>query len=128
MWSQGLAGAGFCGYNFMIYIIWLTLFALFIFSFLSDKIPIWIPILCYIVIIFFRIKEKIGNYKDRLEINERDKKIKLEGFAEKMAQRGLAYSSNRNDGENKIVEDFNYERKKQKRKFENDLVNSLLLK
>jgi hypothetical protein len=113
----------------MIYIIWLTLFALFIFSFLSNnKIPIWIPIVCYIVVVFFRIKQKKGNYKDWLEINKRDEKIKLEEVANEMAEKGLTYSSIRSNAERKVTEDFKYERKKQKRKFENVLIDSLFLK
>lgn len=49
-------------------------------------------------------------------------------MAEEMAQRGLTFSSDRNNAEKKVTEDFAYERKKQKRKFENELINSLFLK
>jgi hypothetical protein len=82
----------------------------------------------YIIVIFFRVKEKIGNNNDWLEINKRDEKLKLGEVAEEMAQRGLTFSSDRNNAEKKVIEDFAYERKKQKRKFENELINSLFLK
>lgn len=111
----------------MIYIIWLTILALFIFS-LFNKIPWWITVAIYVIVVFFRAKEKIGNNKDWVELNKRDEKLKLEEVAEEMAQKGLTFSSIRNDAEKKVAEDFNYERKKQKRKFENELINSLFLK
>jgi len=112
----------------MIYVAWLTLLALFIFSLVFNKIPIWVPVLAYLLVIFFRIKEKIGNYKDWINISTRDEQIKLERIREDLAQRGLASSSIRNETEKKIIEDFSYERKKQKRKFENDLINSFFLR
>ena len=111
----------------MIYIVWLTILVLFIFS-LFNKIPWWVTAMVYIVVVIFRAKEKIGNNNDWLEINKRDEKLKLGEVAEEMAQRGLTFSSIRNDAEKKVAEDFNYERKKQKRKFENELINSLFLK
>lgn len=111
----------------MIYIVWLTLLALFVFSFIF-KVYIWVPIAVWLLVVFIRIKEKIGNNKDWLEINHRDEKLKLKEMAEEMAQRGLAFSSNRNNAEKKIMEDFCYERKKQRRKLENELINSLFLK
>lgn len=112
----------------MIYIVWLTLLALFVFSFIFKQVPIWIPVVSYLLVVIFRIKEKVGNYKDWLNINKRDEKLKLEKTANEMAERGLTYSSIRNNAERKVSEDFKYERKKQKRKFENDLINSLFLK
>jgi hypothetical protein len=111
----------------MIYVVWLTLLALFIFSFIF-KVSIWVPIIAWLLVVLVRIKEKIGNYNDWKKINDRDENIKLKEKAEDMAQRGLAFSSTRNDEEKKIVESFKYERRKQKRKFENDLINSLFLK
>lgn len=86
------------------------------------------PVVVYILVVFFRIKEKIGNNNDWIEISKRDEKLKLEGVAEEMAQRGLTFSSFRNNAEKKVVENFKYERKKQKRKFENELIDSLFLK
>ena len=111
----------------MIYIVWLTILVLFIFS-LFNKIPWWITVAVYLIVVFFRAKEKFGNNKDWVELNKRDEKLKLGEVAEEMAQRGLTFSSIRNDAEKKVAEDFEYERKKQKRKFENELINSLFLK
>ena len=82
----------------------------------------------YAIVVFFRAKEKIGNNRDWTEINKRDEKLKLQEVAEKMAQRGLTFSSIRNNTEKKVAEDFAYKRKKQKRKFENELLGSLFLK
>ena len=112
----------------MIYIVWLTLLAMFVFSFIFDKVPTWVPIISYLLVIIFRIKEKIGNNKDWLEISKRDEKLKLEEVTNEMAERGLTFSGIRNNAEKKVVEDFKYERKKQKREFENDIINSLFLK
>jgi len=111
----------------MAYIIWFTLLILFVLSYFN-KMPIWIPLVVYIIVVLFRVKEKIGNNNDWMDISKRDEKLKLEEVAEEMAQRGLTFSSIRNDAERKIKEDFVYERKKQKRKFENELINSLFLK
>lgn len=112
----------------MIYIVWLTLLAMFVFSFIFNKVPLWIPIVCYLLVVIFRVKEKVGNYNDWLEINKRDEKLKLGEVASDMANGGLTFSSIRNDAEKKVAEDFQYERKKQKRKFENEIINSLFLK
>lgn len=111
----------------MIYLVWLTILLLFIFS-SFNTIPLWVPIMVYVVVVFFRVKEKIGNNNDWLEINKRDEKLKLQEVAEEMAQRGLTFSSIRNNTEKKVAEDFTYKRKKQKRKFENELISSLFLK
>lgn len=99
---------------------------LFIFS-SFQKIPVWLPIVAYLVVVFFRVKGKIGNNIDWLKINKRDEKLELEKVAEDMAQKGLTFSSHRNDAEEKVRVNFEYERKKQKRKFENELINSLFL-
>ena len=101
---------------------------MFVFSFIFNKVPLWIPIACYLLVVIFRVKEKVGNYNDWLEINKRDEKLKLGEAANDMANRGLAFSSIRSDAEKKVAEDFQYERKKQKRKFENEIINSLFLK
>lgn len=112
----------------MIYIVWLTLLALFVFSFIFNKVPIWVPIVAYLLVVFFRIREKTGNNKDWLEINKCDEELKLNEVANEMAESGLTYSSIRSGAERKVIEDFKYERKKQKRKFENELIDSLFLK
>lgn len=111
----------------MIYLVWLTILLLFIFS-SFNTIPLWVPIAVYVIVVFFRVKEKIGNNNDWLEINKRDEKLKLQEVAEEMAQQGLTFNSIRNNTEKKVAEDFAYKRKKQKRKFENELINSLFLK
>lgn len=111
----------------MAYIAWFTLLSLFIFSYFG-KVPTWVPIVIYILIVFFRVKEKIGNSKDWIKLNKRDEKLKLQEVAEEMANKGLTFSSFRSDAEKKVKEDFEYERKKQKRKLENELISSLFLK
>ncbi len=111
----------------MIYIVWSIILILLAFSWFS-KVPMWIPIVVYILVLFFRIKEKIGNNNDWIKISKRDEILKLGEIAEEMAQRGLTFSSHRNDAEKKVVEDFLYERRTHKRKFENELIESLFLK
>lgn len=113
----------------MAYLYWIILLTLLVFSFSSgNKVPIEIPIAGYLLVVFVRAKEKIGNYKDWYEKSEGDEKEVLEAVAEDMASRGLTFSGIRNKAENKVKEDYQYERKKKKREFENELVNSLFLK
>lgn len=85
----------------MIYIVWLTLLAMFVFSFIFNKVPLWIPIAGYLLVVIFRVKEKVGNNNDWLEINKRDEKLKLGEVANDMANRGLTFSSMRSDAEKK---------------------------
>jgi len=113
----------------MAYIVWLTLLTLFVFSFFSNgKVPIWLPILGYVIVISIRTKARIGDYRDWLKLNKRDEILKLEEVAQNMAERGLAFSGIRIKEESKVKEDFCFERKKKKRQFENELIDSLFLK
>jgi len=109
-------------------IIWLVLFIAIIISFLTPKVPLWVPLLPYIIIVFVRAIEIIENYKDWQKINKRDEKFKLGKIAEDMAGKGLTFSSIRNKAEERAKEDFEFERSKKERKFWVDLVNSLFLK
>lgn len=113
----------------MAYLYWIVLLTLLVFSFsFGNKIPLWIPIVGYLIVVFVRAKEKIGNYKDWTAISNRDEKIALEKIAEDMASKGFVSSGIRIREENKAKEDYQYERKKKKREFENELVNLLFLK
>ncbi len=112
----------------MAYIIWVVLLSLVVWAYYDPNFPKWIPPLAYLVVVTVRVKGKIENYKDWKTINKRDEKIKLEETADAFARRGLTFSGMRNNAEAKIGEDFEYERKRKKREFENDLVNSLFLK
>ncbi len=112
----------------MIYIIWLVLLSLFVFSFLKPEFPIWVPLVAYLLVVGIRIKQKIGDYKDEIEKNKRDEKIKLEETANDFARRGLTFSGMRNQAEVKVKEDFEYERKRKSRKFWVEMTDTLFLK
>lgn len=112
--------------NFII--IWVILFVLVSASFLTQKVPIWIPIILYIVIVLARVREVVGNYKDFEKRSIRDEKIAIDQKAAEMAERGLAQSGQRNQEEERIKENFNFERRKERRKLSVDLVNTLFLK
>ena len=104
------------------------LFALIIISFFTKSVPLWIPIILYVVAVSVRAKETIGNYHDREKKNARDEKLQLDQKAEEMAGRGLASSGFRNQEEKKIKDDFEFEKRKTKRKLWVDLVDTLFLK
>ncbi len=112
----------------MIYIIWFVLFGLVAFSFFSSIIPIWIPFVFYVIALGIRIWQKIGDNNDWLEKSKRDEKVKLAEVASDMANRGLTFSGFRKQEEDKIVDEFKYERKKRKRQLGVDLVDCLFLK
>jgi len=112
----------------MAYIIWIFLIGLIIWSYYDPKLPKWVPLVLYLITVFVRVREKWGNYRDWKKINKRDEKIKLEETAEDFAQRGLVFSGIRIKSEAKVKEDFDYERKQERRKFLVKLVDSLLLK
>ena len=109
-------------------VVWLVIFILLIVSFLTDKIPFWAPVVLYIISVFVRAKETIGNYYDAEKKNVRDEKLQLEQKAEEMAGRGLTFSSIRMQEEKRIREDFEFEKRKRRRKLWVDLVSSLFLK
>lgn len=112
-----------------ILIIWFTLFGLVILSFQSNgSIPLWIPLALWVLGVIFRTMQRWGNYKDDLKQNRRDEKIELEDQGEKEAQSGTAFSSGRIERERKIKDDFEYKRRKLKRKFRVDLMNTFFLK
>ena len=112
--------------NFII--IWIVLFILVLTSFLTQKVPIWIPVILYVIVVSVRAKEVIGNYKDAEKRSMRDGKIAIDKKAAEMAERGLAQSGQRNQEEERIKEDFDFERRKEKRKLWVDLVNTLFLR
>jgi hypothetical protein len=112
--------------NFII--IWTILFVLVLASFLTQKVPLWIPVILYFVIVLVRVKEVVGDYKDSEKRRIRDEKVALEKKANEMAERGLAQSGQRIQEEERIKEDFNLEQRKEKRKLLVDLVNTLFLK
>jgi len=107
---------------------WLILFGLIVVSSLTQKVPLWLPILLYVMMVIVRTKQKSGDYKDWQEKNKQDERLKLNEVANDMANRGLTFSSIRNNAEKKVKEDFEFERKKAKRKLWVDLIETLLLK
>lgn len=112
--------------NFII--VWIILFVLVLVSFLTKSVPIWIPFILYIIAVAVRIKEVIGNYIDSEKRGVRDEKIAIDQKAEEMAERGLAQSGIRNQEEKRIKENFNFERRKKRRRLWVDLMNTLFLR
>ena len=112
---------------FGLAITWLVIVGLLIASFWTEEIPIWLPLVLYVVATGVRIYEKVGNYKDWIKINEHDEKRKLLDVANDMANRGLTFSGIRQDKEKKVKEDFAFERKKAYRKLVVETINSLFL-
>jgi len=108
--------------------IWFAIFVLVVISLLTGKVPFWIPLVLWLVFVLVRAKEKIGNHLDVENRSKRDEKMQLKQKAEEMAERGLAYGGLRVQEENKIKEDFEFERRKEKRKLWVDLVDILFLK
>ena len=111
-----------------IIIIWLIIFILVIVSISTNKNFFWIPVILYIISVLVRAKEIIENYNDMEKKSIRDEKSQLEQKAEEMAQRGLTFSSKRTQEEEKIKENFKFEKKKRKRKMWVNLINTLFLK
>lgn len=109
-------------------LIWFIIFILLIISFFSKKITFWVSVIMYIILVFVRAKEIIGNYRDTENRNAKDEKMQLDQKAEEMAEKGMSLSGLRVQLENKIKEDFEFERRKLKRKFWVDFMNVLLLK
>ncbi len=108
---------------------WLVIFALIIISLLTDnKVSFWVPVVLYIVSVFVRARETVGNYHDVKKKSVRDEKLQLSQKADEMASIGFTVSSRRNEEEQRIKEDFEFEKRKAVRKFCTDLVNTLFLK
>ncbi len=111
-----------------IIFIWFIILVLVAISLLTGKVPFWVPIALWLISVLVRTKEKVGNYFDTEKKSARDEKLQLNQKAEEMAGRGLASSGFRNQEEQKIKEDFEFERRKTKRKLWVDLVDTLFLK
>jgi|GEM_PF-3529271 len=111
-----------------VIVAWLIILILVAISLLTGKLPFWVPIILWLISVLVRAKEKIGNYFDDEKKSARDEKLQLNQKAEEMAGRGLAQSGFRVQAENKIREDFEFDRKKAKRRLWVDLVDSLFLK
>lgn len=109
-------------------VIWLVILALIIASVLTKKIPFWIPVLLYTGLVSLRAKEIIGNHADLEKKNKRDEKLQINQKAEEMAQRGMTFSGARVQEENRIKEDFEFERKKAKRRLWVNLGETFFLK
>ncbi len=107
---------------------WFILFSLIIASFLTQKMPLWLPILLYAVVVIVRVKQKLGDYKDSVKKNKRNARLKLDEVSNDMADRGLTFSSIRKEAEKKVKEDFEFERKKAERKLWVDLAETLFLR
>jgi len=112
----------------MIYIIWLVLFSLIVFSLLRPEFPIWAPIAAYILVVGVRIKQKIGDYNDSKKENERNKERAIDENLHNFEIRGMASSGRRMKYENFIKEDFKFKRKKRRRQFETEIIDCLFLR
>ena len=108
--------------------IWIILFVLVIMSFVFNVLPDWVPIIAYLLLLGVKLNEVVGNYFDWERQNEKDEKEKLGLVAQDMANRGLTFSGFRAQEEEKVKNDFENKRRKEKRKFYTDLVNVLFLK
>lgn len=106
----------------------MILFGLILISLITRRVPLWVPLLLYFVVVVTRAYVKIVNYRDWLQINARDEQAKLEEIAGNMASQGLASSGARVKEEKKAKEDFEYQRKLAYRKLIVDIVNSFFLK
>src|SRR3989344_7108629 len=91
---------------------WSVILALVGISLLTNKVPVWLPVILYVVSVSVRARETIGNYHDVEKKSVRDEKLQLNQKAEEMAGRGLASSSIRIQEEQKIKEDFEFEKRK----------------
>jgi len=111
----------------IFFFTWIILFGLLVFA-LSNPVFYWIVAILYLLSLFTRIVKSIQDHNDWKLINERDEKIELENKAQEMAERGMTFSSIRNEQENIIKQNFELERKKKKRELWIILTNSLFLK
>jgi TRAP-type mannitol/chloroaromatic compound transport system permease small subunit len=111
-----------------IIVIWFIIFVLLSFSLITGKIPFWVPATLWLVSVLVRAKEKIENYFDTEKKSKRDEKLQFDQKAEEMAGKGMAQSSFRVQEENRVKEDFEFERRKKKRKLWVDLIDALFLK
>ena len=109
-------------------LVWLIIFALIIVSVLTKKIPFWVPVLVYAVLVSLRAKEVFGNYSDLEKKNKRDEKLQIDQKAEEMAERGMTFSGARVQEEKRINEDFDFERRKAKRRLRVNLGETFFLK
>lgn len=108
---------------------WLVLFALVALSLLiPNKMPLRVAILLYLVKVVSEFVVKTKDYQEWEKLNYRDEKLKLQKYTDSMASKGFALHGHRPIGENKIREDFEFERRKAKRKLWIELVDTLFLK
>lgn len=109
-------------------LIWFFILVLVVISLLTEKVPLWVPVVLWLISVLIRAKGKIGDYLDTEKKNVREEKVKLSQKADEMARRGLAQSGFRMQAENEIREDFEFERRRAKRKLSVDLVDTLFLR
>ena len=114
--------------NYMIYIIWLVLLSLFVFSFLKPEFPIWVPLIAYALVVGVRMKQRIGDYKDWVEKNKRDEERAIDKNLHNFEIRGLGGSGMRLKEESFIKNDFEAEYKKRKRQFDIEIIDCLFLR
>lgn len=105
----------------MIFFLWLILFGLFILG-LTNPTFYWIAGVIYLLSLVLRVKAKTENYKEWLIINRRDEKLKLEEVREDMAHRGLTFSGAREQAEEKVRQDFEFERRRVERNLWIDIL------
>lgn len=111
----------------MIFFLWLILFGFLILA-IFNPLYYWLVGFLYLLGVIVRVAVKYRNYKSWLIINKRDERLELEKVANDMANRGLTFSGFRTQAENKVKEDFEFERKKVYGNLWIELVNSLFLK
>lgn len=107
--------------TFIILFLWLILFGLFILG-ITNQTFYWIAAFIYFLSLILRAIAKIENHKDWLIINKRDEELKIEEVRNDMANRGLTFSSIRQKAEEKVRQDFEFERKKGRRNIWIDIL------
>jgi len=74
-------------------------------------------IIIYAILVGASVYEKIGNYFDWLKKDKQDEKIALGSWQAEKASSGLFKSGRKTQGEQQIKDNFQFERRKRKRKF-----------
>jgi len=80
----------------------------------------------YGVLVVISLWEKIRNYSDWLNKSKENEEIELQKFTNEMASRGFAQSGQRNQGEQRIKDNFAFKRRKKRRKHIKELAWSII--
>jgi len=109
-------------------IFFFSLLGIIIWSLFEPKIPILIPVLIYIVLVLVRANEKIYNYFDDEKQSKVNEARELKYQIEKLYGQGGGDSSVKEEYKKRIREKYELGRRKEKRKFLVELINTLYFK